>query len=208
VAGFDEGAAAPDADFADRDPKVLREQAREATRAYLTELAPSVRAVAVERKLELGFAGAAWRFVCYLDVEDECGDVIDLKVSERHVTEAKAQRDQQASAYLFGRLTEGRPAPRFVFHSVRRGAIRTGSRCDAVPTERTGPQLSAFERRLAMTVRQIDRCATTGEWPYAAPDGWWCAAGMCPAFGVCPGGAATTGVSGSAPGDDLGRLAA
>ena len=38
----------------------------------------------MERKLELRFDGAAWSFLCYLDIEDERGDVLDLKVGGRH----------------------------------------------------------------------------------------------------------------------------
>jgi RecB family exonuclease len=116
VAGFDEGAAV--AEFGEDEPGELRERARSALRAYLSLLAPSTRAVSVERRLELRFEGCEWSFLCYLDIEDEQGDVIDLKIGKAHVTQQKADRDPQASAYLLARLAEGRPARRFRFHSV------------------------------------------------------------------------------------------
>lgn len=190
LAEFDESAAAPTVDFAGDAPDVLREQGREALRAYLTELAPGVRPVSVERRVELRFDGAEWAFVGYLDVEDEAGAVIDVKVGAKHVNEARAASDPQPSAYLLARLTEARPAMRFEFHSVRRGAVRSGERCRVVAAERTPVQLAALAERIAATARQVAECERTGDWPLSSPDGWWCAPGQCRHWQQCPGGGA------------------
>src|SRR5919202_7043825 len=125
LAEFDERAAQPLTDFGQEGPAELREQAREALRAYLRELAPTVRPVSVERRFELRFEGAEWSIVGYLDVEDESGEVIDVKVGAKHVSEARTERDPQPTGYGLARRAEGRPDGRFLFHSVRRGAVRS-----------------------------------------------------------------------------------
>lgn len=187
-AEFDESALRPEAEFGEDDPAELRAHSREALRAYLSEIAPQVRPVSVERKVELRFSGAEWAFTGYLDVEDEAGTVIDVKVGKKHVTEAAAGRSPQATSYLLARALEGRPAERFEFHSVRRGAVR-GERCQVVTTERTQGQLRALEQRIGQTARQIVRCADSGEWALSSPDGWWCAPRMCAFWASCPAGA-------------------
>jgi hypothetical protein len=155
-------------------------------RSYLAAIAPQVKPRAVERKLELRFDGAEWSFLGYLDVEDERGHLIDLKLGAKHVSQAQADRDPQAAAYLLARALECSPATRFEVHSIRRGTIRTGERCVVVPTERTELQLARFEARIAQTARAIVACADTGDWPLASPDGWWCAAGQCSYWASCP----------------------
>ena len=181
--------AAPAAFFKDKEPPaLLRRQGRQVLVAYLSRIAPTLRPLSVERKVELRFDGAQWSFVGYLDVEDASGELIDLKVKARHLSQAEADHSAQASAYLLARSLEGRPARRFAFHSLRRGAKRAD--VQVVRTERSAGQLEAFERRLAQTARAIARCVETGDWGYAAQEGWWCAAGSsgCPHFAVCPGG--------------------
>jgi len=190
AAEFDERVGQPLTDFGQDDPDDLREQSREALRAYLEELAPSVRAVSVERRFELRFDGAEWSIVGYLDVEDESGDTIDVKVGAKHVTEARAGSDPQPTAYRLARRAEGRPEGRFLFHSIRRGPIRSDERCLVVPAERSAGQLVAREARIAQTARQIARCAESGDWPLSTPDGWWCSAGQCRFWRGCPGGGA------------------
>jgi PD-(D/E)XK nuclease superfamily len=187
-AEFEERLAGRFVDLGGEPPRALCDQGRKALRSYLRELAPAVRPRAVERKVELRFDGADWSFVGYVDVEDERGHVIDLKVSAKHVGQAVADRDPQATAYLMARALEGRPAPRFEFHSIRRGVVRSGERCVTVPTERTDVRLAQFEARIAQTSRAIARCAETRDWPLASPDGWWCAPGQCRFWSSCPAG--------------------
>jgi PD-(D/E)XK nuclease superfamily len=189
-AEFAERAGQPRVDFGHDTPVALRDQARKALRCYLRKLAPTVRPRAVERKLELRFDRAEWSFVGYVDLEDERGHVIDLKLVARHLGQAAADRDPQAAGYLLARRLEGRPAPRFEFHSIRRGVVRTGERCLSIPTSRTDAQLDAFAGRIAQTARAIERCARSGDWPLASPDGWWCGPGQCRHWLSCPAGAA------------------
>jgi hypothetical protein len=189
-AEFDERLGQPGTDLGEDDPDELREQSREALRAYLTQFAPSVRPLSVERKFEMKFDGAAWSIVGYLDVEDASGDTIDVKVGAKHVTEARANSDPQPTVYRLARRAEGRPEGRFLFHSVRRGPIRSGERCLVVPAPRSAARLAAMEARIAQTAREIARCAETGDWPLSSPDGWWCADGQCRFWSDCAGGGA------------------
>jgi hypothetical protein len=85
----------------------------------------------------------------HLDIEDESGDTIDVKVGAKHVTEARAERDPQPTAYRLARRAEGRAEGRFLFHSIRRGAIRSGERCVVVPAPRSAARLAAMEARIA-----------------------------------------------------------
>ncbi|MBA2580300.1 MAG: PD-(D/E)XK nuclease family protein [Thermoleophilaceae bacterium] len=186
LAEFDDGA--PTALFKERDPVTdLRRQGRQALVAYLNRVAPSVRPTAVERRVELRFGGAEWSVLGYLDVE-EADSVVDIKLRGRHVSQAEADHSAQASLYLLARALEGRAARRFAFHSLRRG--KRGADIAVVSTERSSAQLAAFERRVAQTAREIAGCQESGDWPYAAPEGWWCAGGPmgCPHFRTCPGG--------------------
>ena len=193
AAEFDESAGRRDTDFGQDEPDTLRGQSREALRAYLTELAPSVMPRAVERRFELCFEGARWSIVGYLDVEDESGDTIDVKVGAKHVTEARAASDPQPTLYRLARRAEGHEGGRFLFHSVRRGPIRSGERCLVVPADRSPAQLGAMEARIAQTARAIVRCAAADDWPLSSPDGWWCSQAYCPAWSGCPGGSADDG---------------
>jgi hypothetical protein len=186
--GFEEGAVGTE--FADDDPDELREAARSALRAYLRTLAPTTAVVSVERRIELRFEGTEWSFLCYLDMEDEAGDVLDLKVGGRHVTQARAERDLQASAYLAGRRAEGRPARRFRFQSVTTREPRSGPQALELETRRSDGELSLFERRLARAARLIGRYAESGDWPLSSPEGWWCSETMCAFWSGCEGGGA------------------
>jgi RecB family exonuclease len=191
VADFDECAVRPLTDFGRDEPAELREQSREALRAYLAELAPSVRPVSVERRFELRFDGADWSIVGYLDVEDASGDAIDVKVGAKHVSEARAKSDPQPTLYELARLAERRRQGRFLFHSVMRGPIRSGERCLVVPAERSAAQLDAFEARTAQTARQIARCSEAGDSPLSSPEGWWYSPGHCGLWSRCLGGVRT-----------------
>jgi hypothetical protein len=195
-AEFDERAAQPLTDFGQEKPDQFREQSREALRAYLTTLAPAVRPRSVERRFELRFDGAEWSVLGYLDVEDERGLAIDVKVGAKHVSEARARRDPQATAHALARLMESGHLGSFEFHSIRRARVSSGERCIAVPAERTHAQLAAFEGRIAQTSREIVRCAETADWPLATPDGWWCAQGQCSFWPGCPGGGLHMGDAG------------
>ena len=190
VVEFDDGLLAPDLQLADDDPAELKANAREALAAYLTEIAPGVEPAAVERKIETRFDGAEWSIVSYLDLEDQEGIPIDLKVGAKHVTKPRADKDAQASTYLLARAVEGRAAERFDFHSVRRGAVKSGARCTVIDTTRTPGQVAAFEHRLALTARGIAHCDATGDWPHSTPEGWWCSQSMCAFWASCEAGGA------------------
>jgi hypothetical protein len=103
-------ASARPTELGEDDPDVLREQSREALRAYLTELASRVRPVSVERRFELRFDGAEWSIVGYLDVEDESGDTIDVKVGAKHVTRSPRGARPAADDLPAGAPRGGAPA--------------------------------------------------------------------------------------------------
>ena len=75
-----------------------------ALRAYLAELAPTVRPVSVQREFTFALAPELeWTLTGRLDLEDADGAVIDVKVKKRHVAQADADSDPQPSLYLLER---------------------------------------------------------------------------------------------------------
>lgn len=186
VIGFDRGAE--EVSFDKEPAETMREHCRSGVAEYLELLAPEVRPASVERKIEMAFPGAEWRVVGYLDIEDEGGEVIDVKFKKDAVKQADADQDPQATLYLAGRRAEGKPAPRFLFHGGLRKPPKTAPRWQAVATERSERQLDAFEARIAQTARAIARCVETGDWSYATPAGWWCSESFCEHHSSCAGG--------------------
>lgn len=183
---------AADIDWGDWQRAALKDSAAAALRAYLAELAPAVRPVAVQRRFELQLHPAlAWSVIGYIDVEDAAGDVIDLKIKNRHVTQATADADPQATLYLLERALTGNPARRFVFHSICPTAT---DKARAIATGRSRPRLQAHVTRLAATAAAIDaldrQLGREQPWPLADPGSWKCSRRYCPHFRACQGGLA------------------
>jgi hypothetical protein len=179
-------------DWGDDTPAHVKETGLIGLRAYLTELAPTVRPTTVQREFAFALAPElAWTLTGRLDIEDADGDIIDVKVKKRHVAQADADSDPQPSLYLLERALTGRPAARFLYHSVNPHAKQTKTKI--VPTRRSRAQLQAFVRRILATARAIDglyrQFGPDGPWPLADPTHWSCSQRYCSAWATCPGGA-------------------
>jgi len=178
-------------DWGDECPADVRAAGLVALRAYLDEFAPTVRPVSVQREFVFTLAPELeWTLTGRLDVEDADGSVIDVKVKKRHVARADADTDPQPSLYLLERALAGRPAPRFLYHSLNPTAK---AKTKVVVTHRSGAQLQAFVGRILATARAIDGLNRTfgpqGPWPLADPTHWCCSPRYCAAWARCPGGA-------------------
>lgn len=177
----------------DDDPDLGKAQCRGAVADYLTEVAPSVQAVSVERRASFRFnAEQLWRFVCYFDLE--CARVVaDLKFGRSSIKEERAYRDLQATAQTFMRWAERNPAE-FVFHAATLERPEEGPRWQVVPAPRSRAQLLGFQHRVAQVARMIAHLDATepGPWPLSADFGWWCAPRVgtdgCPHWDRCPVG--------------------
>jgi hypothetical protein len=181
-------------DWGDDSPADVKDSSLIALRAYLAELAPTVRPSSVQREFAFKLApDLEWTLTGRLDLEDAAGDVIDIKVKKRHVAQADADSDPQPSLYLLERALAGRPARRFLYHSVNPGAKQAKTKI--VQTARTRAQLQVFVARVLATARAIDglsrQFGPDGPWPLADPTHWCCSARFCEAWGRCPGGAGT-----------------
>jgi hypothetical protein len=180
---------------AEDDPEIGRAQCRSAVADYLSEIAPSIEPISVERRASFRFTELQeWRFVCYFDLE--CPrDLADLKFGRSEVKEDRADRDLQATAQTFMRWAERNPA-KFVFHAATHERPAEGPRWRVVPAPRSVAQLLAFQRRVARVARLIAHLDQTepAEWPLSSDLGWWCAppAGGqgCPYWASCPVGTA------------------
>jgi hypothetical protein len=178
-------------DWGDDSPAHVKDSGLIALRAYLTELAPAVRPASVQREFSFALApDLEWTLTGRLDLEDADGDVIDIKVKKRHVAQADADSDPQPSLYLLERALAGRPARRFVYHSVNPTAKQAKTKI--VPTARTRAQLQVFVARVLATARAIDglyrQFGPEGPWPLADPTHWCCSPRFCAAWARCPGG--------------------
>jgi hypothetical protein len=177
----------------DDDPDLGKAQCRGAVADYLTEIAPAVEPVSVERRASFRFnAEQQWRFVCYFDLE--CARLVaDLKFGRSTIKEERAYRDLQATAQTFMRWAERNPA-KFVFHAATLERPEEGPRWQVVPALRSRAQLLGFQRRVARVARLIAHLDATepGEWPLAADFSWWCAPRVgtdgCPHWDRCPVG--------------------
>lgn len=178
----------------DDDPDLGRAQCRAGVAAYLSELAPRLEPISIERRASFHFGEAVWRFVCYFDLEF-AAELADVKFGEFWVKEVRADRDLQATTQIYMRWAEGKPAD-FVFHSGLLEAPEGSPRWSIVPAKRSFAQLRGFERRVAQVARQIVHLDATepGEWPLSSDLGWWCAppdGGQgCPYWESCPVGEA------------------
>ena len=181
---------------AEDDPKLGKAQCRSAVADYLTEIAPRIEPVSVERRAGFRFnAEQEWRFVCYFDLE--CArELADLKFGRSTIKEERAYRDLQATAQTFMRWAEGNPAE-FAFHVATLEVPEEGPRWRVVPAPRSEFQLLGFQRRVARVARLIAHLDATepAEWPLSSDFGWWCAPRVgtegCPHWERCPvGGAA------------------
>jgi hypothetical protein len=167
-----------------------REGARDALRAYLDDVAPSVRPLATERRAEVRFPAAEWSLVAYLDLETEDAAVVDYKLAKpggQHVSAQRAANDLQKRLYLLCRLREGAPAERFEWHSGLSHEPSSGERWRVIEGRASEHELRNFEAEVAQLARRIVRCAETGDWGYSAP-AWWCAEPTCVHWPSCPGG--------------------
>src|SRR4051794_2284582 len=179
-------------DWGDDTPADVKDAGLVALRAYLADLAPTVRPASVQREFAFALAPQLeWTLIGRLDLEDGDGSIIDVKVKKRHVAQADADSDPQPSLYLLERALAGRPAPRFLYHSVNPTAKHAKTK--VVVTHRTRAQLQAFVGRILATARAIDglsrQFGPDGPWPLADPTHWCCSVRFCAAWTTCPGGA-------------------
>jgi hypothetical protein len=169
-------------------PESAREGLRPLLRSYLSEVAPNLRPVAIEREVRFAFSGAEWSFVGYLDLETEGGGCVDYKCSTKHLAPERAKTDTQPTSYLLAKALEGCERPSFDYHSLRRGKVRDeADRIRIVPAPRTEVQLELFKRRIAAVARQIALADALGEWAFST-QGWWCGATSCANWARCPAG--------------------
>jgi hypothetical protein len=170
------------------EPEAAREGLRPLLRQYLSDVAPGLRPVAIEREVRFGFCGAEWSFVGYLDLETEGGGCVDYKCSTKHLAPARARSDTQPTSYLLAKALEGCERPSFDYHSLRRGKVRDESdRIRIIGAPRTERQLELFKRRIAAVARQIALAEALGEWAYST-QGWWCGPGSCANWARCEAG--------------------
>ena len=193
-AEFDESAGRPDTDFGQDEPDTLREQSREALRAYLTDARAAGQAGERRAALRAALRG---RPLVGRRLPRRRGRVgrHDRRQGRRQARQRGARRDATRS-----RRSTASPAG-------RRGG-RTGASCFT----RSGAARSA-RASAASSCRPSARPPSSRRWRRGSPrpparssaaprpatgrcrrpDGWWCSEGYCPAWSGCPGGSGDDG---------------
>ncbi len=191
--------------FDESDPDTLLELGAAALKVTFEQLIPQLgMPVAVQRRIEFKLHPALeWTIEGHLDLETQSptpdgelvSEIVDYKVKGGDaITQAKADRDPQASLYLAGRWLQGQPADQFAFAQVLRpGRRRKTMSTSLVRTTRTVGQSRATLARIALAASQIcahlERFGPDRPWGFADPTSWKCSARYCEHWAGCPGGA-------------------
>src|SRR3954447_24230173 len=97
-------------DWGDDSPAHAKDSGMIALRAYLTELATTVRPASVQRELAFKLVPELeWTLTGRLDLEDAAGNVIDIKIKKRHVAQADADSAPQPGPFPAGGGAGGPP---------------------------------------------------------------------------------------------------
>jgi hypothetical protein len=161
-------------------PGELKDSGVLALECYHEIIAPEVVPISVEREFTLSWPGIDWSVIGYLDLEDADGDVRDLKMRGRRLSQKDADVDLQPTLYLAARRAEQTPAQAFVFDTMIRSARPYA---EPVTTLRTDAQLDHMATRIFQAAIEIEWRTLTGNWTGAPPGSWFC--GTC-SYMDCP----------------------
>lgn len=195
---FEERAEREDVDWGEDKPGKLKDTGAGVLAIYHRVVAPTVKPVSVERKVELGFEGVDWKFRGYLDVEEEGEIVSDLKVKARAPSKADIESDIQATAALLARREEARshpdgfkPATEFRFHALVKVQAPELKHVPVLPTRRTDAQLDAFVDRLFNVAAEMAWRVEYDVWDgIRDPGSWLCSHKFCGFYSTCKYGGA------------------
>ena len=169
-----------DVDFGRDKPGELKDSGVRALESYHTLIVPEVVPVSVERELSLTWPGVDWNVTGFLDVEDADGNVRDMKMRGRRMSQKDADSDLQPDLYLLARRAEGQPAAGFVFDTMVRASKPFA---EAISTSRSEARLDRMTDRIFAVAREIEWRVEADQWTGAAPGTWFC--GTC-SYMDCP----------------------
>jgi hypothetical protein len=148
-------AAGPNVDWRRETPESARRLTGRLFDAYVKELAPLLRPVAVEAPFSVPIPGVpGWTLDGRIDAVADDGWLVDQKTSGRPYTEEQVDADLQATAYLWAwRELHGTAPPGVAFHVAVKGAVVA---TQEIVTRRTPAQVDWFAGLLADAVRQVE----------------------------------------------------
>lgn len=137
-----------------------KDAAVELSAMYVSEVAPTIKPLAVERKVEIRPKDMDITIMGYIDlVEDDLGDVIrDLKTAEKAPFKDAAKFSQQLTMYNMIRAAETRKMPRAskLVHLVRTPVTHEKS-VVVQETSRDIEDLKILRERLSTAVDAVDK---------------------------------------------------
>jgi hypothetical protein len=158
-------------DWGEHAPGELKDSGILALERYHEFVVPQVVPVSVERKFELGWPGIDWSVIGYIDIEDDAGNVRDMKMRGKRLSQRDADADLQPTLYLAARRAEGNPAPEFHFDTMIRS--RT-PHAEVVTTERTDDELDLLPGRIFGLAAEMAWRIENDVWSGAAPATFFC----------------------------------
>jgi RecB family exonuclease len=152
---WDEEAAEPKIDWRRETPQSARRLTDRLFDAYVRDLAPLLRPVAVEQAFSVPIPGApGWTLDGRIDAVADDGWLVDQKTSGKPYTDEQVDADLQATAYLWAwRELHGTIPPGVAFHVAVKGTVVV---TQEIVTRRTAQQVDWFAGLLRDAVQQVE----------------------------------------------------
>lgn len=158
---------------------------------YVERLAPRIKPVAVERKIEVKPRDSDITIHGTIDlISDEiagpagpAGEYVrDLKTSEKSPSSETAEKSQQLTMYAMVRLAEKGALPAgFTLDYLVRTPAKAERKYVPLHTTRDRDDVSALVNRINTAVEAVKR----GVFMPTNPENWWCAPQWCDYYGTC-----------------------
>ena len=177
-----------DVNWEGEKPATLKDEGRLLLKCYHTEVAPRVHPKSVEEQKVKNVIPGILDAVGITDVIDNNNKILDHKLSAREKSQSDADRDLQATMYLWLRPE----CKTFIFHQVikkrptKNMLVRDPESPSILPyknlvsTKRTAQQVDRFVLMIADTYKLMQ----TGVFPPRC-DSFWCSEKWCGYWNIC-----------------------
>ena len=167
-------------EYASEKKKLLNEglnQALSATEIYSDIVAPQIQPKKVEYTIQKKLDGFDLPLEGKVDVVNETGEVIDLKVKRRE-SQAWADREIQPSFYTLLLKDEGN-YPEFVYQIIT--PLKTTTNVQTLRTRRTSQDIEILKMYIEAFIRDLE----TGNFKPCHPENWMCSPLYCGYYYTC-----------------------
>lgn len=178
---FDSGLTETEVQFDGDKPGEMKDKAVRAVALHVTERAPALEPVTVEKKWELPLTGDT-TLMCITDMTTTDHAIIDHKFSSRAKNEADLPNDIQANLYQW-MMREIEPLEPWRFTWEVAVAGKT-PKTQTLSIESKPKELEWFHQLAKGTVAAIGQATESGVF-VPNPNGWWCSPKWCGYYDRC-----------------------